>query len=139
VRRDVIAQANVQERAKIEQWAPDFTEYILRSAGASWLWSSFNRGDAVNRSGTRLFSDEMNKFCEVFYGFFRGADEHGNRQTRVVIFHPGTQEIGRELPFPYAHGKYPFILCRRESRSRSAFESRGVGDIADTAQSEIKT
>jgi hypothetical protein len=139
VRRDVIAQANVSERAKIEQWAPDFTDYILKSAGASWLWSNFNRGDALNRSGTRLYSDEMDKFCEVFYGFYRGADENRNRQTKVVIFHPGTQEIGRELPFPYAHGMYPFILCRRESRSRSAFESRGVGDIADTAQSEIKT
>jgi hypothetical protein len=134
----VIAQANVEERAKIEQWDPKFTDYITKSAGASWLWSSFNRGDALNRSGTRLYSDEMDKFCEVFYGFFRGEDAKGNRQTRVVIFHPGTSTTGRELPLPYAHGMYPFILCRRESRSRSAFESRGTGDIADTAQSEIK-
>jgi hypothetical protein len=138
VRRDVIAQANVEERAKIEQWDPKFTEYIVRSAGASWLWSSFNRGDALNRSGTRLYSDEMFRFCEVFYGFFRGEDSKGNRQTRVCIFHPGTSTIGRELPLPYAHGKYPFVLCRRENRSRSAFESRGTGDIADTAQHEIK-
>jgi hypothetical protein len=157
VRRDVLSIPMMEDRAKLEQWDPDFTTYIIRSAGSSWMWSSFSRGGTLSRFGTRLYTDEMDKYAEVYYGFFRGTDqpaaaeqdnapsgkqqaaEPGNRQTQVVIFHPGTEQIGRQLPLPYAHGLYPFILCRREHRSRSAFESRGIGDVADTAQAEIKT
>jgi hypothetical protein len=138
VRRDVLAKTDIEDRARQEQWDPKFANYILTSAGSSWLWA-FERGDMLTRHGTRIYTDEMDFMCEVFYGFFKGEDSNGNRQTQVCIFHPGTSEIGRQLPLPYAHGAYPFVLCRRENRSRSAFESRGVGDIAETAQTEIKT
>jgi hypothetical protein len=156
VRRDVLSLPMVEDRSKLEQWDPEFTEYIIKSAGSSWMWSSFSRGETLTRFGTRMYTDEMDRYCEVYYGFYRGTDqeaaaekqnptggrpqepEPGNRQTQVVIFHPGTDTIGRTLPLPYAHGFYPFILCRRENRSRSAFESRGIGDIADSAQFEVK-
>jgi hypothetical protein len=158
VRRDVLPITGVEDRAKVEGWDPDFTDYIIKSAGSSWMWSSFSRGESLSRFGTRLYTDELDKMCEIYYGFYRGTDqeappggredptrkqqqqpEAGNRQTKVVIFHPGTDKIGRQLPLPYAHGQYPFILCRRENRSRSAYESRGIGDIADCAQAELKT
>src|SRR5215510_1264416 len=136
VRRDVLPKPSVEDRAQLEQWDPKFTSFVLTNTGASVIYSLTH--DSTSRWGDRTYIDEMDQLCEVFYAYYRGNDENGNRQTLVTIFHPSTSTIARRLPFPYAHGKYPFILCRRENRSRSALESRGIGDIADTAQAEIK-
>ena len=138
VRRDVLNKPQVEDRSKQEQWDPKFTKFIMNSGGgASVIWQMSK--DTTSRYNDRIYIDEMRNLHEIFYGFFRGESPNGSRETQVAIFHPGTSEIGRTLPLPYAHGKYPFVLCRRENRSRSVLESRGIGDIADTAQAEIKT
>lgn len=137
VRRDVLNKPQVEDRSKLEQWDPKFTKYVLNNGGSSVIWQMAK--DTTSRYNDRVYIDEMRNLHEVFYGFYRGESPTGNRETQVCIFHPGTSEIGRQLPLPYYHGKYPFVLCRRENRSRSALESRGIGDIADTAQAEIKT
>jgi hypothetical protein len=136
VRRDVLNKPQVEDKAIVEQWDPEFTKFVLNTKGGSVIYQLAL--DSTSRWGDRIQIDELRDLYEVFYGFYRGNDTQGNRQTQVCIFHPGTTTIGRQLPLPYSHGKYPFILCRREKRSRSALESRGVGDIADVAQSEIK-
>jgi hypothetical protein len=40
---------------------------------------------------------------------------------------------------PYAHGLYPFVELARERTTRPLLESRGVPEICQTAQNEIKT
>lgn len=136
VRRDVIAKTAVMDRAKYENWDPKFTRDILERAGSSAL---LNLGlQTLFRFRDRLYVDEMKELCEVYYAFYRGVDDKNRRQTNVAIFHPNFELLGRELPLPYLHGKYPFVLCEREKRSRSVLESRGIGDIAMTAQAEIK-
>lgn len=137
VRRDVLNKPQVEDKAKIEQWDPKFTQFILNSAGESVIYAMTR--DTTSRYGDRIQIDELRELCEVYYAFYRGQDQQGNRETQVCIFHPQTTIVGRQLPLPYTHGKYPLVLCRRENRSRSVLESRGVGDIASTAQAEIKT
>ena len=136
VRRDVIPKTAVIDRAKYENWDPQFTTEILERAGSTAL---LNLGmQTLFRFRDRLYVDEMKELCEVYYGFYRGTDPKNRRQIEVTIFHPNSERIGRTLPLPYTHGKYPFVMCARERRSRSILESRGIGDIAMTAQSEIK-
>jgi hypothetical protein len=136
VRRDVIPKSAVIDRSRYEGWDPKFTTEILERAGSTAL---LNLGlQTLFRFRDRLYVDEMKELCEVYYGFYRSTDSKNQRQTLVNIFHPNFELLGRELPLPYLHGKYPFVLCEREKRSRSALESRGIGDIAMTAQAEIK-
>ena len=140
VRRDVLNRPQVEDKAKIEGWDPKFTKFLLNSGGTGGSVLYQMALDTSSRYGDRIQTDELRDMYEVFYGFYRGVDQQsGNRQTQVCIFHPGTTVIGQQLPTPYSHGKYPFIVCVRELRSRSILESRGIGDIADTAQQEIKT
>jgi hypothetical protein len=56
----------------------------------------------------------------------------------VTIFHPSLDTTGAREISPYEHGKKPFAAFRREKSVRSIIESRGVSDIAETGQSEIK-
>ena len=139
VRRDVLAKPLVEDRAKWEQWDPAFTKEVLAHAGEQFVsLRSWGSNDNMRFAGDRLYIDEMKEMCEVFYAFYKGEDASGNRRIMVTIFHPSTTKVGRTLPNPYLHGKYPFVLCMREKRSRAAIESRGVGDLEMTHQSEIK-
>jgi len=140
VRRDVIPRTTVEDRAQFEQWDPRFTQVVLAHAGSSVLGLSLQSTTGDYRTGgpDRLYVDEMRELCEVFYGFYKGSDPSGRRRMMVDIFHPSSEIIGRELPNPFLHGKYPFVLCMREKRGRAAIESRGVSDIEMTHQSEIK-
>jgi len=136
VRRDVIPKTAVIDRSRYEGWDPEFTTEIVERAGSTAL---LNLGlQTLFRFRDRLYVDEMKELCEVYYAFHRGADSKNRRQIEVSIFHPNFERLGRQLPLPYLHGKYPFVLCEREKRSRSVLESRGIGDIAMTAQAEIK-
>ena len=138
-RRDVLPKPSVEDRAKFEKWDPGFTKEVMAHAGEQIVaMSGWGSNDSMRFAGDRLYVDEMRDFCEVFYAFYKGQDQSGNRRIMVTIFHPSTKTVGRTLPNPYLHGKYPFVLCMREKRSRSAIESRGVGDIEMTHQSEIK-
>jgi hypothetical protein len=139
VRRDVLPKPSVEDRAKFEQWDPAFTKEVLAHAGEQIVaMSGWGTSDNARFAGDRLYVDEMRDLCEVFYAFYKGVDRSNNRRIMVTIFHPSTKTVGRTLPNPYLHGKYPFVLCMREKRSRSAIESRGVGDVEMTHQSEIK-
>jgi hypothetical protein len=138
VRRDVLAKCDVEDRAKYEQWDPRFTAEIIKRAGSSVVTMSRQDSGNLRFQTDRMYVDDMRDMCEVFYGFWKGQDASGNRRMMVTIFHPGTKLIGRELPHPYSHGKFPFVLCMRERRSRGAIDSRGIGDIEVTHQSEIK-
>jgi hypothetical protein len=137
VRRDVIPKPTVEDRAQFEQWDPKFTKDVLAHAGEQSLATRVL--DNLSRyQGDRLYVDQMREMCEVFYAFYRGADSTGKRRIIATIFHPSSTTIGRTLPHPYAHGKYPFVLCMREKRSRSVIEARGIGDISITHQAELK-
>jgi hypothetical protein len=137
VRRDVIPKPSVEDRAQYESWDPRFTKEVLAHAGENAL--AVRMFNSVARyQGDRLYIDELREMCEVFYAFYKGVDSGGKRRMMVSIFHPSTDIIGRQLPHPYSHGKYPFVLCMREHRSRSTVESRGVGDISITHQAELK-
>jgi hypothetical protein len=139
VRRDVLAKPDVEDRSKYEKWDPAFTKEVLAHSGEQVVaLSGFGTADNLRWAGDRLYVDEMKDFCEIFYAFYKGMDASGNRRIMVTIFHPSSTRVGRTLPNPYLHGKYPFVLCMREKRSRSAIESRGVGDIEMTHQAEIK-
>lgn len=139
VRRDVLPKPSVEDRSKFEKWDPSFTKEVIAHAGEQIIaLSGWGSNDSARFAGDRLYVDEMRDYCEVFYAFYKGQDPSGYRRIMTTIFHPSTKIIGRTLPNPYLHGKYPFVLCMREKRSRSAIESRGVGDVEMTHQSEIK-
>ncbi|HET9376410.1 MAG TPA: hypothetical protein VFO40_15660 [Chthoniobacterales bacterium] len=137
VRRDVIPKPAVEDRAQYEQWNPAFTKEVIAHAGENSL--AVRTLENLSRyAGDRLYVDQLREQCEVFYAFYKGLDQGGKRRTWVTIFHPSTKVVGRTLPHPYRHGKYPFVLCLREKRSRNVTDARGIGDISITHQSELK-
>jgi len=55
----------------------------------------------------------------------------------VISYHVPDKAAVHEL-LPYAHGLYPFVELPRERSTRAILESRGIPEITQTAQEEIK-
>lgn len=137
VRRDVLTLSELNETATIEQWDPEFLEGVKRFKGMSVLINYINSNRSVLRRNKDLFVDEFKEMYEVFY-CYSDEFEDGARKIMVTIFHPSLDTVGAREISPYEHGKKPFTVFRREKSVRSIIESRGVSDIAETGQNEIK-
>lgn len=137
VRRDVLAIEDLEETARIEQWDPEFLEGIKRFKGQSVLINYINTNRSILRRNKDLWVDEFKEMYEVFYCYANEYD-NGGRNVKVTVFHPSLDMAGARQLSPYEHGKPPFAIFRREKAVRALIESRGVADIAQTGQEEIK-
>src|SRR6266403_1018817 len=138
VRRDVMNEAEMTELANIEGWDPKFLEQMKRKKGESVLINFINTHRALLRKNKDLFVDEFREMYEVFYAYSQEYEDKA-KCIYTTVFHPSIEEVGVRQLSPYLHGKFPFALHRREKSTRSTIESRGVADVAEPAQQELKT
>jgi hypothetical protein len=85
--------------------------------------------------------EEQNRdLIEIWHVYRKENEERTNaiRVTRTIISpHVGSEAAIHEV-LPYAHGLYPFVELPRERVTRPLRESRGVPEVVQTAQDEIK-
>ena len=74
------------------------------------------------------------------YAYSRQIDEDGIQGVYQTIFCPvnGTELYASHELLGYAHNKYPFVVYRRENLRRPIYESRGVPELTQTEQEEVK-
>lgn len=82
---------------------------------------------------------------EIVHRWSRKHDREGVPVIQYTVFAPGVVQhherrgaVGIHEHLNYSHGDVPFVLWRRESRTRRVAEVRGVGEILDTIQSGVK-
>ena len=138
VRRDLKNEVDLAEANQFENWDPEFYDQIKRLKGSSVLINYINSHRAQLRRNKDLFIDEFREMYEVFYAYYIQWID-GVRRVAVSPFHPSISVLGTKQLLPYQHGKLPFSVFRRDNSTRSIIESRGVADIAETAQNELKT
>ena len=84
--------------------------------------------------------DEMKGMVEVFCFYRRVTDEDGYTTIWVSEFTPGCEEKYKEdYEQSYAHREYPFIEFVHNRTERILIENRGVAEMCDTQQVEVKT
>lgn len=96
------------------------------------------------------FIDEANRYTDligVVFTYERLADEEGVTGIYVSIYNPemgpdddsGHDGFAKFGLLGYNHGKYPFVLFRREFLSRSIQDSRGLPEIGKPFQDIVKS
>lgn len=138
VRRDMKNEVDLAEAAEMETWDSEFYEQIKRLKGQSVLINYINSHRAQLRRNKDLFIDEFREMYEVFYAYYV-TFTNGVRKVTVMPFHPSIKEPAQRQILPYEHGEFPFQVFRRDLSTRPIVESRGVADISEPAQNEIKT
>lgn len=133
-RRELLTEVELRERGMIEGWDEDWVERVSKHKGEM-------RRISVNlhRSDQFLY-EQLRDMVEVWHVYRKEIDEKTGavRVTRSIMSFHVPDAVGIHEILPYAHGLYPFVELPRERSTRPLLESRGVPEICQTAQNEIK-
>lgn len=133
-RRELLNEVELRERAAVEGWDEDWVERAVKHKG------ELKRINLNLHRSDQFIYEQMRDMIEVWHVFRKENDPKTDavRVTRSVIsYHVPDKAAVHEL-LPYSHGLYPFVELPRERSTRPILESRGVPEITQTAQEEIK-
>lgn len=137
-RRTYVNEVELRSMAQMEGWSDSFVQQAVNCAG---MQSQFNDPNLLPAAALINFQvSRQDNLIELVYAYSRLIDENGIQGIYQTIFCPqsGNEEYASHGLLGYAHNKYPFVIYRRERTRRAIMESRGVPEIAQTDQEEIK-
>jgi hypothetical protein len=137
-RRTYVTEVELRAMAKMEGWSESFVEQAVNCMG---MQSQFNDPNLLPAAALINYQvSRQDNLIELVYAYSRLIDENGIQGIYQTIFCPqaGSEEYASHGLLGYAHNKYPFVIYRRERTRRAIMESRGVPEIAQTDQEEIK-
>jgi len=138
--RQFMSEAQLKERAAEEEWKEEFVEAVLKT-----------KGQAMEQGQTEQRDDDQNfQRIEIVYAYHRGVDEDGVPGLYCTVISPhlasapggGTGPtddlFGQHWLVDSEHGQYPFLFPQTEVIGRRPADARGVPDVVQTAQMEMK-
>jgi hypothetical protein len=130
----LLNEVELRERAAVEGWDEDWVEEAVKHKGQlKRIHLNLHRTD-------QFLFEQLRDLIEIWHVFRKENDPKTDaiRVTRSVIsYHIPDKAAVHEL-LPYAHGMYPFVEMPRERSTRPLLESRGIPELVQTAQEEIK-
>jgi hypothetical protein len=137
-RRTYVTEVELRSMAQMEGWSDSFVEQAVNCMG---MQSQFNDPNLLPAAALINYQvSRQDNLIELVYAYSRLIDENGIQGVYQTIFCPqaGSEDYASHGLLGYAHNKYPFVIYRRERTRRAIMESRGVPEIAQTDQEEIK-
>jgi hypothetical protein len=133
-RRELMTEPELRERAAVEGWDDKWVEQVVEKKG-DIRRISLN----LHRSDQFLY-DHQRDMIEIWHVYRKEHDDRTKamRVTRTVLSYHVPDRTAVHDILPYAHALYPFVELPRERASRPILESRGVPEIVQTAQEEVK-
>ena len=142
-RRQLMTEVEVRSKIKTEGWDPQFVEEILATTGKSNSYESFE--SSISSFSVNNGIHDRSNLIEVVYAYTRALDTNGIPGIYCTVISPYVDSSNRHEPLfgkhflvDYAHGQMPFVVYRRENVRRKISESRGVAEISESAQRELK-
>jgi hypothetical protein len=138
MRREWYSETELREKIVSEDWNEDFVEAVLEKAeGQSGVAQYDYRNTSAQGSGV---TSEFDDLYEVFHAYRRQYDPDTNVPgIYCTVFSDHVpDEYGKHELLTYGHDQMPFVLFTRERLSRSVFDSRGIPELVQTSQYEVK-
>jgi len=137
-RRVYMTEVEVRAMINTDGWSEEGIEEAVKTKG-QFFWYRDPNIVPINRLN-QDYRLRTNNLIEVCYAYYKQLNENGNPCVYYTIFSPnaGTEVCLKHDKLGYAHGKYPFVVLRREHIRKAVYESRGITDILQTDQSELK-
>tara|TARA_R110002012_G_C11659307_1_gene612078 strand:+ start:1507 stop:3612 length:2106 start_codon:yes stop_codon:yes gene_type:complete len=143
-RRVFLTEAELRANIVNAEWDEDWVEKIIKTAGRSVEFFDFSQ--SVTNISLNDTTTRQDNLIEVVYAYTRQITKDNIPGIYCTVFSPiyTTDDSGEHIHakhelLDYAHCRYPFIEFRRERLKRRVMESRGVPEICETWQNEIKT
>lgn len=130
--REWLSPADLRARADAAGWNKAFTEEALNAKGEY---------DDIPDSASIVSANKPDyrrvEICTAYYKA-RGAD--GTVGLYYCVFAPSVGDLYAEAgEYDVEPQRFPFVAYTRENVERELFDSRGVAEIAEGGQREIKT
>lgn len=132
--RELVTEPELRERIVTDGYSEEFVEEALKHKGSY-------RRPIRNYYRQEMISLDMERdMIEVWHYYAKESNPDQTTRVHYCVLHDSVPEVvGRSEILPYHHGDYPFVEFARERISRNLLESRGVPEIIESQQQEIKT
>jgi len=137
-RKLFMTELEVRAMIGTDKWDEEGVEEACKTKG---MFSWYRDPNVVPT--TALAQDyrlKTNNLIEVCYAYYRQLSEDGTPCVYYTVFspHASSETHLKHGKLGYSHGKYPFVVLRREYIRKAIYETRGITDILSTDQAELK-
>lgn len=133
-----MTELEVRAMIKTDEWDEEGVEEAVKTKG---MFTWYRDPNIVpTNSLNQDYRLRSNNLIEVVYAYYKQLSEDNTPCVYYTVFSPNasTETYLKHSKLGYAHGKYPFVVLRREYIRKAVYESRGITDILSTDQAELK-
>ena len=137
-RRTYVTEVELRTMAQQYDWNKEFVEQAVNTAG---MQSNFNDPNLLPAAALINYQVSRNdNLIELVYAYSRLIGKDGIAGIYQTIFCPqsNNKDYASHELLGSAQNKYPFVIYRRERIRRPIYETRGIPEIAQTDQEEVK-
>jgi hypothetical protein len=137
-RKVFMTELEVRAMIRTDEWDEEGVEEAIKTKGM-FTWYRDPNIVPTNRLN-QDYRLRTNNLIEICYAYYRQLNEDGVPCVYYTVFSPNASDQThlKHGKLGYAHGKYPFVVLRREYIRKAIYESRGITDILSTDQAELK-
>lgn len=137
-RKVFMTELEVRAMIQTDKWDEEGVEEAIKTKG---MFTWYRDPNIVPLSSlSQDYRLRTNNLIEICYAYYRQLSEDGTPCIYYTVFSPNASSKThlKHEKLGYAHGKYPFVVLRREYIRKAVYESRGITDILSTDQAELK-
>jgi hypothetical protein len=137
-RKVFMTELEVRAMINTDKWDEEGVEEAVKTKG---MFTWYRDPNVVpTNSLAQDYRLRTNNLIEICYAYYRQLNEDGTPCVYYTVFSPNASSEThlKHEKLGYAHGKYPFVVLRREYIRKAIYESRGITDILSTDQAELK-
>ena len=132
--RELVTETELRERIVTDGYDEEFVTQALKHKGIYRRpLRNYYREELINLGTER-------EMIELWHYYQKQFNPDQTTRVHYCVLH---QSVARDVAvseiLPYLHGEYPFVEFARERISRNLLESRGVPELLESQQYEIKT
>lgn len=131
--RELVTATELKERELTDGYDKAFVEEALKKKG------NYRRPIRNYYRSETISLETESQLIEIWHYYARQSDKTGATKVHYCVLHANIPEMaGVSDLMPFEHGQYPFVEFVRERSSRCLLESRGIPELVESAQEEIK-
>jgi len=128
-----VTETELRERIVTDGYSEAFVEEALKHKGAYRRpIRNYYRQEIINLETER-------EMIELWHYYQKQYNPDQTTRVHYCVLHESVREdVAVSELLPYQHGDYPFVEFARERFSRNLLESRGIPEILESQQFELK-
>jgi hypothetical protein len=132
----------IEEKQLSEGWSKAFISEVIEKKGLKSLdhWSTQDRNKFGRQFSYEETVEDQEDLIEIYHVYYKDTAKNGAIGVYKfdMSYFCADKQASKTTLLDYDHGLYPFVSGVREYTERGIIQSRGIGEILQTPQGEVK-